>query len=86
MVSIDKEIIITAKAEQVRAALRAVGAMHERFAPGRAVDVVVSLLREWRRRRLGRTALCHMCADELHDIGLTPADALREARKPFWRP
>jgi len=80
MASVYKEIVISAEAEQVRRPIRYVGAMHQRF------DVVFSLLREWRRRRLGRAVLCHMCADELRDIGLTPAEAAREGRKPFWWP
>ncbi|HTZ68682.1 MAG TPA: hypothetical protein VMB83_14705 [Roseiarcus sp.] len=37
MASIYEGIIIGAAAEQVRAALRDVGAAHERFAPGRVV-------------------------------------------------
>jgi uncharacterized protein YjiS (DUF1127 family) len=74
-----KEIVISAEAEQVRRAIRYVGAMHERF------DVVFSLLREWRLRRLGRAALRQMCAGDLRDISLTPAEAAREGGKPFWR-
>jgi uncharacterized protein YjiS (DUF1127 family) len=63
---------------------------HRRFRerpgnPRSLMYVVFSLLREWRRRRRGRAALCHMCAGELRDIGLTPAAAAREGRKPFWR-
>jgi uncharacterized protein YjiS (DUF1127 family) len=64
--------------------------VHRRFRgrlgnPRSMMYVVFSLLREWRRRRRGRAALCQMCADELRDIGLTPAAAGREGRKPFWR-
>jgi uncharacterized protein YjiS (DUF1127 family) len=79
MASVYKEIIISAEAQQVRRVLRNVVALHER------IDMVSSLLREWRRRRLGRAVLCHMCADELRDISLTPAEAAREGCKPFWR-
>jgi uncharacterized protein YjiS (DUF1127 family) len=49
------------------------------------IHTLLSLLREWRRRRLGRAALCHMRADELRDLGLSPAEAAREGGKPFWR-
>ncbi|HUC65073.1 MAG TPA: hypothetical protein VMA53_06585 [Stellaceae bacterium] len=79
MASIHTRIITSADAAPVRPAIRYVGAVHERLA------VVFSLLREWRRRRLGRAVLCHMCVAELRDIGLTPAEAAREGRKPFWR-
>jgi uncharacterized protein YjiS (DUF1127 family) len=83
--SVYKGIVIGAEAEQARTALREVSAVQERFAPARVVDVVFSLPREWRRRRRGRAALCQMCADELRDIGITPAEAAREGCKPFWR-
>jgi uncharacterized protein YjiS (DUF1127 family) len=49
------------------------------------MPMILALLREWRRRQLGRVALRRMSAAELRDIGLTPAEAGREGRKPFWR-
>ncbi|MEK9722148.1 MAG: DUF1127 domain-containing protein [Rhodospirillaceae bacterium] len=40
----------------------------------------------WQRRAEARGELAGMPAHRLRDIGLTPADAMREAAKPFWRP
>jgi uncharacterized protein YjiS (DUF1127 family) len=40
----------------------------------------------WRRRAAGRRQLARMSAWERRDIGITRADALWEAGKPFWRP
>ena len=48
---------------------------------GRAVGT----LREWRRRRISRTALASFDERMLRDIGLTRADAHYEINKPFWR-
>ena len=45
------------------------------------------VIRAWAERRSQRTTLGEL-ADEQHlldDIGLTRAQALREAAKPFWR-
>jgi uncharacterized protein YjiS (DUF1127 family) len=39
----------------------------------------------WRRRLRDRRALALMCERSLRDLGLTPYDAVLEARKPFWR-
>ena len=45
------------------------------------------LVRRWVQRRAQRTALRDLAANDhlLADIGLTRAQALREAGKPFWR-
>jgi uncharacterized protein YjiS (DUF1127 family) len=43
-------------------------------------------LREWRRRRRSRTSLAHLGPAMLKDIGVTYAEAEREANKPFWLP
>ena len=43
-------------------------------------------LREWRRRRRSRTSLTQLNASMLKDIGLTYAEAEKEANKPFWLP
>ncbi len=43
-------------------------------------------LREWRRRRRSRTFLSQLDDHILKDIGITYAEAEREANKPFWLP
>lgn len=45
---------------------------------------IVRALETWRRRARSRTELARLGECELRDIGLTPADAARECRKPFW--
>ncbi len=45
---------------------------------------IVRTLETWRRRARSRTELARLGDGELRDIGLTPADAARECRKPFW--
>lgn len=39
----------------------------------------------WRRRVRERTELAAMNAHDLHDIGISRAQAEFEIRKPFWR-
>jgi uncharacterized protein YjiS (DUF1127 family) len=46
---------------------------------------LIGRLGDWRRRALGRAALARLSERELRDIGLTPAEALWEYAKPFWR-
>lgn len=46
---------------------------------------VVLLLETWAERSRERRRLCGLDARMLHDIGVTEAEAWREARKPFWR-
>ena len=46
---------------------------------------VVDGLWEWRRRRRSRHQLNMMSEHMCKDIGISRADAWREARKPFWR-
>lgn len=43
-------------------------------------------LREWRRRRRSRDFLSRLDHHLLKDIGITYAEAEREANKPFWLP
>ena len=43
-------------------------------------------LREWRRRRRSRTSLSQLDERMLKDIGVTYAEAEREANRPFWLP
>jgi uncharacterized protein YjiS (DUF1127 family) len=38
----------------------------------------------WRARHGERQALAVMTDRELRDIGLSPGEAIAEARKPFW--
>lgn len=52
-------------------------------APGRTPRATP--LRCWLRRDRERRELAAMGEQEWRDIGLTRADVLREARKPFWR-
>ncbi len=44
-----------------------------------------SLIGEWLRRVESRHELAALCDRALRDIGVTRADAMREATKPFWR-
>jgi uncharacterized protein YjiS (DUF1127 family) len=39
----------------------------------------------WQRRLRDRDMLLNMSTSQLKDIGLSRADALNEAEKPFWR-
>ena len=44
-----------------------------------------AVLTRWYDRYLQRCVLAELDARMLADIGLTPNEAAREARKPFWR-
>ena len=46
---------------------------------------LVARLGRWLQRRQQRLELARLDARMLSDIGLTRADALAEALKPFWR-
>lgn len=39
----------------------------------------------WIGRRATRKQLARLSNHELHDIGISRADAMAEATKPFWR-
>ena len=52
---------------------------------GDMVVAVTDLLYLWQRRLRDREMLLHMSTAQLKDIGLSRADALQEAEKPFWR-
>jgi len=41
--------------------------------------------RVWRDRRRQRRELTHWTDRDLHDVGLSWSDVIREAEKPFWR-
>lgn len=47
---------------------------------------IVETLRVWQRRSTWRTRLSELDDRLLQDIGITRAEAMREIRKPFWRP
>lgn len=49
-------------------------------------ESLLSLVWRWHERWLQRRALEELTADRLRDIGVTRAQAVAEARKPFWRP
>jgi uncharacterized protein YjiS (DUF1127 family) len=40
----------------------------------------------WRQRARQRRELSRWTDRELHDVGLSWSDVVREAEKPFWRP
>jgi uncharacterized protein YjiS (DUF1127 family) len=55
---------------------------------GRAIGLVVAamdLLYVWQQRLRDRDILRQMSTAQLKDIGISRADALEEADKPFWR-
>jgi uncharacterized protein YjiS (DUF1127 family) len=39
----------------------------------------------WRERVRQRRELVHWSDRDLHDVGLSWSDVIREAEKPFWR-
>jgi uncharacterized protein YjiS (DUF1127 family) len=43
-------------------------------------------LHVWRERQRQRRELARWTDRELHDVGLSWSDVVREAEKPFWRP
>jgi len=46
---------------------------------------LLSLLRLWRQRDRDRALLARFDSRMLRDIGITPADVMREINRPFWR-
>jgi uncharacterized protein YjiS (DUF1127 family) len=42
-------------------------------------------IRVWRDRQRQRRELTHWTDRDLHDVGLSWSDIVREAEKPFWR-
>jgi uncharacterized protein YjiS (DUF1127 family) len=52
---------------------------------GAWVRNVVAVLGTWNQRRRTRAALAKLPSHLLRDIGLSAAEAAREAEKPFWR-
>jgi uncharacterized protein YjiS (DUF1127 family) len=51
----------------------------------RALAAAFMLIVRWVERARQRRALASLDDHELRDIGITRADAAREAEKPFWR-
>lgn len=48
-------------------------------------SLAIDMLLEWRRRYRSRYQLRMMSDHMCKDIGISRADAWREARKPFWK-
>jgi uncharacterized protein YjiS (DUF1127 family) len=48
--------------------------------------LIVSTLREWRRRHVGRRELASLNERMLRDLCLDPGVVNLEVRQPFWRP
>jgi uncharacterized protein YjiS (DUF1127 family) len=51
---------------------------------GAAIDDAAAILFAWRERARQRRELLALNDRELHDIGLSRADAVGEGDKPFW--
>ena len=49
------------------------------------VTAAILLARLWRQRARDRALLARFDGRMLRDIGLTPADVMREINRPFWR-
>jgi uncharacterized protein YjiS (DUF1127 family) len=47
---------------------------------------IAGILQEWAERRRSRRHLAELDVRLLRDIGLSPAEAMREALLPFWKP
>ena len=46
---------------------------------------VAEIVHVWHQRYEARRELAQWSDRELHDIGVSPGDAIYEASKPFWR-
>ena len=51
----------------------------------RLLKAAINRLAEWRERAEQRKHLAGMNERMLKDVGISRADAAREANKPFWR-
>jgi uncharacterized protein YjiS (DUF1127 family) len=61
------------------------GAANLRLAAPRAVLVgIIQTLLRWQERSAQRRQLLELDAHMLKDIGISRADAVREAKRPFW--
>jgi uncharacterized protein YjiS (DUF1127 family) len=45
----------------------------------------LATLRQWRRRSHERRELAGLSPEMLHDIGISRAEALYHANRPFWK-
>jgi len=54
--------------------------------PRRAKPTLVEVIEVWLERRRQRRGLLELNDHMLKDIGLSRADAVGEASKPFWQP
>ena len=61
------------------------GISHGRTAIAGRIAVPVRLIRLWRQRARDRALLARFDGRTLRDIGLSPADVMREINRPFWR-
>lgn len=52
---------------------------------GRTLAALFDTMADWSERRRQRRALEALPDHLLHDIGVSRADAVAEADKPFWR-
>lgn len=55
------------------------------LAPMPEAGKLMDLLLLWAERSRARRSLREMGPERLMDIGVTPTEAQREARKPMWR-
>ena len=49
------------------------------------IAATLRLVRLWRQRARDRALLARFDSRMLRDIGITPADVMREINRPFWR-
>jgi len=58
-----------------------------RFRPRRArwLSGAWAMLRKWRRRTFERAELARLSTHDLHDIGVSQAEAWAETQKWFWQ-
>ncbi len=46
---------------------------------------VEETIHTWRERARSRQELAHWSERDLHDVGISRSDIIRETEKPFWR-
>jgi uncharacterized protein YjiS (DUF1127 family) len=72
--------------QQLSVLLRVEAALWRRLGQtGRQIAELVTIVELWAERRRQRRALAELSDHTLHDIGISRAEAWREAQKPFWR-
>lgn len=65
---------------------RASGRVRQDWTWASGVQRLITLLLTWQQRARDRRQLESLSDHMLRDIGLSRADVLAEASKPFWRP